>query len=104
MRTATRIVLLVAPLLVLPVAALFYTHLNIDRRLFVERLGCGCGPFFNTNHLSLSLCGLLLAGTASSWWFAARSLSRIWFWVVACGFVILGLVFFRQFMYYNAWL
>jgi len=104
MRTATRIVLFAAPLLVLPVVALFYTHLNVDRRMFVGRLGCGCGPFFNTNHLSLTLCGLLLSGSAASWWFAARGLPRAWLWALVSGFVVLGLVFFRQFMYHNAWL
>ena len=103
MRTATRIVLFAAPLLVVPVVAICYTHLNIDRRMFVGRLGCGCGPFFNTNHLSLTLCGLLLSGTASAWWFATRGLPRAWFWALVAGFVALGLVFFRQFMYHNAW-
>jgi hypothetical protein len=109
MRTATRIVLFVAPLLVVPVVALCYTHLNIDRRLFVERFGCGCPKpdgysWFNTNHLTLIIAGLLLSGTASTWWFAVRGLPRKWFWLLVSGFVVLGLVFFRQFMYCNTWL
>ena len=104
MRATARIVLFAAPLLVVPVIALSYHHLNIDRRMFVGRLGCGCGPFFNTNHLSLTICGLLLSGTAASWWFAARGLSRTWFWTLVGGFVVLGLVFFRQFMDHNGWL
>lgn len=90
-------------MIVVPSVALAYTYLNIDRRMFVEHLGCGCGPFINTNHLSFALCGLLLAGTASSWWMAARSLSRSWFWVLASGFIVLGFAFLRKFINHNAW-
>ena len=109
MRAASRIILFVAPIAVVAVLAMLYTHLNIDKRLFVERFGCGCPKpdgysWFNTNHLTLIVTGLLLSGTASTWWFAVRRLPRKWFWITASGFVVLGLVFFRQFMYHNAWL
>lgn len=104
MRIASRITLLVAPLLVLPAAALVYTNLNIGRRIFVERLGCGCDPFFNTNHLSLTVSTGLLASAGVSWWFARRGLSRTMSWFLAAAFVVLGLSFFRQFMRHNLWL
>jgi len=104
MRTGPRILLLAAPLLVLPLITALYTHLNMDRQLFVERLGCGCDPGFNTNHLSLIICGVLLSGAAASWWGAARGLAHAWFWALSAGFVVLGAVFFWRFMYYNSWL
>lgn len=109
MRRTARIVLFTAPLLVVPVVALAYTHLNIDKRMFVERFGCGCSKpegysWFNTNHLTLIVAGLLLSSVASSWWFVVRGLPRKWSILLASGFVVLGLVFFRQFMYHNAWL
>lgn len=104
MRIATRITLFATPLLMLPAVGQLYTHLNIGRRMFVERLGCGCGPFLNTNHLSLTISGLLLVSAAGSWWFAARGLSRTCFWSMVAGYLVLGLVFFRQFMYHNLWL
>jgi hypothetical protein len=104
MRTGIRITLLTAPLLVLPAAGTFYTHLNIGNHLFVDRLGCGCTPGFNTNVLSLIVAAVLLLGAASCWWIAARELPRRWFWSLAGAFSLLGLEFFRHFMAQNLWL
>lgn len=104
MRTATRIALFAAPLLMLPAVGLLYTHLNIGRRMFVDQLGCGCEPFFNTNHLSFAISGFLFVGGAGSWWLAARGLSRTWLWSAIAGYLVFGFVFFRQFMYHNLWL
>ena len=103
MRTSTRIMLATGPLAVLPSVAVLYTHLNVGQRLFVKRLGCGCGPFFNTNHLSWTVCWGLLLGTAFAWWFATSGLSPRSRAVGLALFVALSLVFIRQFMYYNEW-
>ena len=94
---------LITPLLWLPVAGLLYMHLNIGRRLFVERLGCGCEEGFNTNWLSLIVCLALLLSSGTGCWFGSRGLSRRWrvAYLNCCG--IAFLVFFRQFMYYNLW-
>ena len=91
------------PLAVLPAVAVLYTHLNIGQRLFVKRLGCGCDPFFNTNHLSWTVCWGLLLGTVFAWWFATSGLSPRWRAVGLALLVALSLVFIRQFMYYNEW-
>jgi hypothetical protein len=99
-----RIVMFTIPVLIVPATAVAYNYFNIDQRLFLKRLGCGCGPFFNTNHLSLTVYGTLMASTASSWWSAVRGLSPGSFWTVVGGFIVVGIVFFRQFMYYNLWL
>lgn len=103
MRASTRIMLATGPLAVLPAVAVLYTHLNIGQRLFVKRLGCGCDPFFNTNHLSWTVCCGLLLGTTFAWWFATRGLSPRWRAVGLALLVALSLVFIRQFMYHNEW-
>jgi hypothetical protein len=104
MRAGIRIALLAAPFLVVPPVAMFYTHLNIGKRMFVERFGCGCEQGFNTNFLSLTVACALLGGAAASWWFAARGLSRARSWALLGGFVSLSVVFFHQFMHHNLWL
>jgi hypothetical protein len=91
-----------APLLLLPSAALIYTHLNM-KRIFVPHLGCGCAPFFNTNHLSLTICSLLLAGTGISWWIASRGLNWGWRALGAIGLLGWGVIFFRAFISHNMW-
>lgn len=103
MHIATRITLLVAPLLVMPAAGLAYTIMNISDRMFVEKLGCGCDPFFNTNHLSLTVSGGLLVSAAVSWGLASRGLSRWWLCLLVAAFVVLGRLFFQQFMDHNLW-
>src|SRR5688572_11241489 len=104
MRNGIRIGFFAAPVLILPCAGIYYTHLNIGQRMFVDRLGCGCDPGFNTNDLSLIVSAVLLAVAAASSWIAARGLSRSWFWSLAGGFFLLGLTFFTQFISHNSWL
>jgi len=103
MRASTRITLATGPLFVSPAVAVLYTYLNIGKRLFVQHLGCGCSPFFNTNHLSWTVCWILLLGTAASWWFSTSGLALRWRAAGVALFVALCLVFIRQFMYYNEW-
>jgi hypothetical protein len=104
MRLATRIALVAGPLLIVPSVTSVYTYLNIDKRVFVKHLGCGCSPFFNTNHLSLTICSVLLVGTGVSWWIASRGLSWRWRALGAVGFLGWSLIFLQGFMYHNAWL
>jgi len=103
MGLATRVALVAGPLLAVPAVTSVYTYLNIDRRLFVKHLGCGCAPFFNTNHLNLSICLLLLVGTGASWWIASRGVGWRWRMLGAAGFIGWSLVFCRAFMFHNGW-
>src|SRR5262245_58242693 len=104
MRALKRVLLFALPLIVVPVISVTYTRLNIDQRLFVERFGCGCAPFFNTNHLSLGVCGLLTAGSASCWWVGGRDLSRSWLLAIIALFAGGIELLARYFLLNNLWL
>ena len=47
-----RALLVVVPFFGLASVGLTYTDLNIHQRKFVDVLGCGCAPSFNTNDLT----------------------------------------------------
>ena len=105
MRMPLRAALIGAPLLLLPGVALYYTHLNIDNRLFVGKLGCGCGPFFNTNHLTWIVASVLWIGAVLFWWTASHGLSFWWRMAVfVAGFLLVGRLWFRPFLDCNLWL
>jgi hypothetical protein len=95
----------IAASLLLPSAVfVIYTDLNIHQRLFVERFGCGCRPFFNTNHLSLIVSAGVLFLSGLLWWPASRSFpkrGRIGFRIVSG---IASLWFLRFFMMHSGWL
>ena len=95
----------IAAAILLPGAAfVIYSDLNITQRLFVKRLGCGCHPFFNTNHLSLLICGGVLTLSGLLWWKASSDIPQNWrkgFRIVAG---IASLWFLRFFMMHNVWL
>jgi hypothetical protein len=78
--------------------------MNIEQRVFVRLLGCGCGDFPNANHLSMVVSLALLAGTGGAWWIASRGLGWGWKLFGAAGFLGWGFIFFRGFMYNNAWM
>ncbi len=102
---ATKTTLAIALALLLPsVVFVTYTDLNINERLFVERLGCGCQPFFNTNHLSLLISGGTLLISALLWWPASRSFPQRWRTGSRIVSSIASLWFLRFFMMHNAWL
>lgn len=104
MGTGIRMTLFAAPVCIVPAAGMYYTQLNIGRRMFVDRLGCGCDPGFNTNVLSLIVSAVLLIGAAASWWIAARKLPQVWFPSLIVGFFLLGFMFFKHFMSHNLWM
>ncbi|GDX09886.1 hypothetical protein LBMAG57_16580 [Verrucomicrobiota bacterium] len=101
----TKTVSAIAASLVLPGAVfVIYTDLNIHQRLFVERFGCGCHPFFNTNHLSLGISAAVLCLSALLWWPASSGFSqrcRVGFRMVSG---VASLWFLRFFMMHNGWL
>ena len=47
-----RALLVIVPFFGLAGVGLAYTDLNIHQRKFVDVLGCGCAPSFNTNDLT----------------------------------------------------
>lgn len=103
-RFGRRVLWLAAPFAVLPLATALYTYLNASQRLFVGKLGCGCKPFFNTNHLSMVVSGFLVGSAAISWWFGTRQLSLAWRLPLAGIFAIVALLFVRAFLALNFWL
>ena len=69
------------PLLVLVSFCIFYTWMNITKRMFVERFGCGCPPLdgswnFNTNHLTKIVLGLAAIITAIPYIFLERRVQK----------------------------
>lgn len=102
---ATKTVSAIVASLVLPGAAfVVYTDLNITRRLFIERLGCGCHPFFNTNHLSLGISAAVLVLSALLWWRASGGFSHRWRIGFRMVFGVASLLYLRFFMMHNYWL
>ena len=94
---ATKTASAIAASLVLPGAIfVIYTNLNIHQRLFVERLGCGCHPFF--------ISAAVLVFSALLWWPASRGFSRRWRIGFRTMFSVASLWFLRFFMTHNAWL
>jgi hypothetical protein len=103
--STTKIVLAFVAAIALPcVVFLNYTALNINERLFVDRFGCGCHPFFNTNHLSLLISSGVLFLSGLLWWPASGILpqkSRLGFRVFSA---VASLWYLRFFMMHNSWL
>jgi hypothetical protein len=104
MRLTSRILLFVIPLIVSLMVGLLYTYLNIQKQLFVDRLGCGCNDGFNTNSLSLLVFGVMVAGTAFAWWVGTRGFRLLWRWGVFGILAVLSVIAFRFFHYYNFWM
>lgn len=104
MHKRIRVTLFVGPFLVLPAIGWLYTYLNIHRRIFVTRLGCGCTSGFNTNFLTAAVFCALIGAAAISWWFAARELGMMWRWALLLTFAITNALAFHYFFYYNFWL
>lgn len=84
--------------------ALLYTHLNLEERFFVSRLGCGCQTGFNTNWLTLGLGGILIQLANVIAWLAFRPTSKRVRIAVLLGNAALGLVLLRDFLRWNWWL
>jgi hypothetical protein len=102
MRTDTRTVLFVAPLVAVPSLAVLYTYLN-KRKVFIDWLGINEPPF-DANAFNIVFCLVLLAATAACWLAAFRGFSRRWRLIGVVFFAILSVMFFRKFVYYNTWL
>jgi hypothetical protein len=92
-----------APLICFTVADLIYFVLNIRLRWFVDYLGCGCAPGFNTNSLTGILGTTFMVGAAAACWSAPRGLSMRWrVSYLACSWAFLAWLTLR-FLYYNWW-
>lgn len=101
----TRLLLVAVPLFGLAGVGFTYTDLNINQRMFVDVLGCGCEPSFNTNDLTMCV-GLTSMGLAlTAWWLAASGLPwKARLVLSSLEFLVLGALFFRTFCRHNFWL
>ena len=101
----TRLLLVAIPLFGLAGVGFAYTDLNINQRMFVDRLGCGCANGFNTNHLTMAL-GFTCAGLAlPSWWLATSGLPwKFRLMLTVAGVLALLLGFVAPFFRHNFWL
>lgn len=91
------------PVFSLPCLGLLYYDLNVNRRLFVKRLGCGCNDGFNTNHLTYLFCFALIGAVGYGAWSASRGVSQKWRISYLCGVVVLFWEFLGYFMDRNLW-
>lgn len=93
------------PLFALAGVGFAYTDLNINQRMFVDHLGCGCADGFNTNHLTMTL-GFTCAGLAlPAWWLAASGLPwKLRLTLTVAGVLALLLGFIVPFFRHNFWL
>ena len=81
-----------------------YTDRNMHQNLFVPLLGCGCGPFPNTNHLSLLVSGSALFFSGLICWHASNGFPGRWRTRFRIFVGIASLWFLHFFMLHNAWL
>ena len=105
LRNITRALLIVVPLLGLVGVGVGYTDLNIYQQKFVDVLGCGCEPSFNTNDLTTCV-GLTSMGLAlTAWWLAASDLPWKARLALTCAEALaLFFGFFVTFVRHNLWL
>lgn len=101
----SRLLLVAVPLFGLAGVGFAYTDLNINQRMFVDHLGCGCADGFNTNDLTMCV-GLTSMGLAlTAWWLAASGLAwKTRLVLSSLEFLVLGAVFLRTFCRHNFWL
>jgi len=101
----SRLSLIAVPLFGLAGVGFAYTDLNINQRMFVDHLGCGCADGLNTNNLTMTL-GFTCAGlTLPAWWLAAGGLSwKARLSLTAVGALALLVLFIVPFFRHNFWL
>ncbi len=101
----SRLLLVAVPLFGLVGVGFAYTDLNINQRMFLDHLGCGCADGFNTNHLTMTL-GFTCAGLAlPAWWLAASGQPwKLRLTLTAAEVLALLLGFIVPFFRHNFWL
>lgn len=101
----SRLLLVTVPLFGLAGVGFAYTDLNINQRMFVDHLGCGCVEGFNTNHLTMTI-GFTCAGlTLVAWWLASNGLPwKVRLTRTVTGVLGLLLCFIVPFFRHNFWL
>jgi len=95
---------MLVPVLSLPGVGLLYWDLNMNRRLFVGRLGCGCCEGFNTNHLTYIFCFTVMGAAGTGAWFASRRVRKEWRMGYLAGIAVLLWEFLIHFVDRNLWL
>lgn len=100
-----RALLIAVPLFGLAGVGLGYTDLNIHQQMFVDVLGCGCKPGFNTNNLTMTLGFTCMGVTLASWWLASSGLSwKLRLVLTGAEFLALFFGFLGPFIRHNLWL
>jgi hypothetical protein len=105
LRNIPRALLIVVPFFGLAGVGVGYTDLNIYQQKFVDVLGCGCEPSFNTNDLTTCVGFTAMGLSLSAWWLAASGLPWKARLALTCAEALaLFFGFFVAFVRYNLWL
>ena len=105
LHNVTRALLIVVPFFGLAGVGIGYTDFNIHQRMFVDALGCGCGPSPNTNDLTMCVGFTSMGLTLAAWWLAASGLPwKARLALSSFELLVFGSVFLRTFFWHNFWL
>ncbi len=104
MITPVTVLKMLTPAVSLPALGLLYWHVNINQKLFVSRLGCGCADGFNTNYVTYGFCFGAMAVAGAGAWSTSRNLVPRWRIAYLCGMAVLLWEFLVQFIDRNLWL
>ena len=100
-----RSLLVTVPLFGLAGVGFAYTDLNINQRMFVDALGCGCKLGFNTNELTKTIGLASLGNVLATWWLAASGLPwKVRLSLIGAAAVVLFFGFLVPFFRHNFWL
>lgn len=99
-----KILYLPIPLIGVSLIGITYFYLNMHELLYVHRLGCGCAPGFNTNHLTLTIWAMLFTLEILGSIRASKGMTKSIRIPYLAGSVILALYLSRFHFRYNIWL
>ncbi len=105
LRNITRALLIIGPFFGLAGIGIGYTDLNIHQQKFVDALGCGCAPSFNTNDLTMCVGFTSMGLALTAWWLAASGLTWKARLALTCAEALaLFFGFLVAFVRHNLWL
>lgn len=92
------------PLICASLIGITYFYLNMHKLLYVRRLGCGCAPRFNTNHLTLTIWAMLFTLGILGSIHASKGMTNSIRIPYLAGSAILALYLSRFHFRHNIWL